>query len=317
MNRFRASKFKNTTPKIPKKDEWISNVRAGSAASCGNHIKSSCSLIAFNTEQGGGGVLGLVSLDSGNEEKRSVSQLHCHADLVTDFDFSPFDDFLLATCSADETVKVWRLLEPGQTVPSSPGVTLSPGRGRVENILFHPTTDGVLAASAGGTATVWDVARQSQLAALEDHGDQIQSLCWKQDGSLLATSCKDKKLRIFDPRAQLTPVQSAQGHQNNKDSRVIWIGDTDNVLCAGFNQMREREVRVWDARKMGSSVGSVSLDTSSGALLKREMHVSERFSDGPLMIRFDQRDMNPIQSEPPPPPGPSLSDDVSSAGCSR
>ncbi|XP_058851709.1 coronin-7-like isoform X1 [Acipenser ruthenus] len=267
MNRFKASKFKNTTPKIPKKDEWISDVRAGSAASCGNHIKSSCSLIAFNTEQGGGGVLGLVSLDNGNEGKRSVSQLHCHADLVTDFDFSPFDDFLLATCSADETVKVWRLPESGQTVPSSPGVTLSPGGGRVENVLFHPTADGVLATSAGRVATVWDAAQQSQLAALEDHGDQIQSLSWKQDGSLIATSCKDKKLRIFDPRAQLTAVQNAQGLQNNKDSRVIWIGDTDNVLCAGFNQMREREVRVWDARKMGSSVGSVSLDTSPGTLI--------------------------------------------------
>ncbi|XP_058891378.1 coronin-7 [Acipenser ruthenus] len=89
--------------------EWISDVRAGSAASCGNHIKSSCSLIAFNTEQGGGGVLGLVSLDNGNEEKHSVSQLHCHADLVTDFDFSPFDDFLLSTCSADEAP--WRITE--------------------------------------------------------------------------------------------------------------------------------------------------------------------------------------------------------------
>ncbi|MGH0155451.1 UNVERIFIED_CONTAM: hypothetical protein FKN15_046670 [Acipenser sinensis] len=64
--------------------EWISDVRAGSAASCGNHIKSSCSLIAFNTEQGGGGVLGLVSLDNGNEGKRSVSQLHCHAELYYD-----------------------------------------------------------------------------------------------------------------------------------------------------------------------------------------------------------------------------------------
>ncbi|XP_041086627.1 coronin-7-like [Polyodon spathula] len=138
MNRFKASKFKNTTPKIPKKVEWISDVRAGSAASCGNHIKSSCSLIAFNTEQGGGGVLGLVSLDSGNEEKRSVSQLHCHTDLVTDFDFSPFDDFLLATCSADETVKVWRLLEPGQTVPSSPGVTLSPWGGASRERSFPP-----------------------------------------------------------------------------------------------------------------------------------------------------------------------------------
>ena len=33
------------------------------------------------------------------------------------------------------------------------------------------------------------------------HGDQIQSLCWHGNSTLIATTCKDKKLRVLDPRA--------------------------------------------------------------------------------------------------------------------
>lgn len=32
---------------------WISDIRAGTAPSCGNHIKSSCSLIAFISDRPG------------------------------------------------------------------------------------------------------------------------------------------------------------------------------------------------------------------------------------------------------------------------
>ncbi|XP_071001719.1 coronin-7-like [Oncorhynchus clarkii lewisi] len=103
MNRFKTSKFKNTTPKIAKKDGWISNVRAGSFTSQGNHIKSSTRLVAFNTDQAGGGMLGLTSVEPGSDGKWTVTVIPCHADLITDLDFSPFDDNLLATCSADET----------------------------------------------------------------------------------------------------------------------------------------------------------------------------------------------------------------------
>ncbi|XP_016381270.1 coronin-7-like [Sinocyclocheilus rhinocerous] len=103
MNRFKTSKYKNSTPKIPKKDGWIANVRGASFSSQGKHIKSSCSLVAFNTDQAGGGMVGLSSVNAASDGKWTVTQISCHADLVTDLDFSPFDDYLLATCSADET----------------------------------------------------------------------------------------------------------------------------------------------------------------------------------------------------------------------
>uniref|UniRef100_A0A8C5H9M2 Coronin n=1 Tax=Gouania willdenowi TaxID=441366 RepID=A0A8C5H9M2_GOUWI len=115
----------------------------------------------------------------------------CLADLVTDMDFSPFDESLLATCSADETVKLWHLCDPDQQQPSSPDLTLHPGLGRLELVLFHPTSSGVLAVGTTRSPLIWDVSSQdAPLAVLEEHGDQVQSVSWKRDGSLLASSCK-------------------------------------------------------------------------------------------------------------------------------
>lgn len=267
MNRFKTSKFKNTTPKIAKKDEWISNVRAGSMSCQGNHIKASSKLVVFSTEQAGGGMLGLSSVKPGADGQWTVTHVSCHSDLVSDMDFSPFDETLLATCSGDETVKLWRLCDPESVQPSEAELTLHPGHGKLELVLFHPTSSGLLAVGATNSPLVWDTSRQdAPLAVLEQHSDQLQSLSWKRDGSLLATSCKDKMLRVFDPRAQLTAVQSNKGLQNNKDSRILWARD-DLLLTTGFDMMRGREVRLWDSRKLSSSISSASLGISNGTVI--------------------------------------------------
>ncbi|KAF3846347.1 hypothetical protein F7725_003425 [Dissostichus mawsoni] len=246
---------------------WINNVRAGSFSCQGNHIKASSKFVVFNTEQAGGGMLGLSSVKPGSDGQWTVTQLPCHSDLVTDMDFSPFDESLLATCSGDETVKLWSLVDPELQQPSSPELTLRPGQGRIELVLFHPTSSGLLAVGATKSPLIWDTSRpDTPLAVLEQHGDQLQSLSWKRDGSLLASSCKDKMLRVFDPRAQTTAVQSAKSLQNNKDSRILWAKD-DFLLTTGFDMMRSREARLWDSRKLSSSVSSVSLGVASGMVI--------------------------------------------------
>jgi coronin-7 len=67
----------------------------------------------------------------------------------------------------------------------------------------------------------------------KDHSEVIQSTSWKKDGKLLATSCKDKKLRVIDPRATSCVLEVANSHQNIKDSRVVWLGDQDRILTTG------------------------------------------------------------------------------------
>ncbi|KAG3259130.1 coronin-7, transcript variant X1 [Ictidomys tridecemlineatus] len=265
MNRFKVSKFRHLEARLPRREAWINDIRAGTTPSCGNQIKSSSTLIAFNSDRPG--MLGIMALEGQGEDKRHVAYLGCHSDLVTDLDFSPFDDFLLGTGSADRTVKLWRLPGPGQALPSVPGVVLGPEALPVEVLQFHPTTDGVLASSAGRAVKVWDAAKQQSLTELEAHGDLVQSVVWSRDGALVGTACKDKQLRIFDPRAKPEASQSTKAHENSRDSRLAWTGTQEHLVSTGLNQMREQEVKLWDTRFFSSALASLTLDTSPGSLM--------------------------------------------------
>uniref|UniRef100_K9J373 Coronin n=1 Tax=Desmodus rotundus TaxID=9430 RepID=K9J373_DESRO len=265
MSRFKVSKFRHTEARPSRRESWISDIRAGTTPSCGNHIKSSCSLIAFNSDHPG--MLGIVPLDGQGEERRHVTYLGCHSDLVTDLDFSPFDDFLLATGSADGTMKLWRLPAPGRELPSGPGLVLGPEDTRVEALQFHPTVDGILVSTAGTAVKVWDVAKRQPLTELAAHGDLVQGAVWSRDGSLVSTTCKDKQLRIFDPRTKPEASQSTQAHENSKDGRLAWTGTQEHLVSTGFNQMREHEVKLWDTRHFSSALTSLTLDTSPGPLM--------------------------------------------------
>ncbi|KAL9973088.1 hypothetical protein ACROYT_G019500 [Oculina patagonica] len=268
MHRFRTSKYRNAAPKIPKKEECVTDIRVGNLkSSYGNHIKASDSFMAFNVDAGGGGTLGVLPLGDVGRKEQSLPLLHAHSDFVTDLDFSPFDGRLLSTCSYDCSIKLWRIPEDGiKEHVSSPLCDLPQQPSRVENVLFHPSASEVLGSSCGKALTIWDLQSQQQKYKLDNHQDLVHSFCWKGDGSLLVTTSKDKKIRILDPRSS-SVVAECDGFEGMKESRVLWLGNTNRILGTGFNKVRAREVVVWDVNNLSSPVQRISLDTSSGILM--------------------------------------------------
>ncbi|CAM9408616.1 unnamed protein product [Lampetra planeri] len=266
MNRFQASRFRNTTATIAQRQDWLSELHVDAGLSSGRHIQASVCLLAFSS--GASGALGVLPLSQWGPVNGGVPTLHCHSDIITDFGFSPFDDLLLGTCSADHTVRLWRLPEGGvDNAASPPSLVLPAAQSSVELLRFHPAADGVLGSASGDAVTVWDVLQKAPLAVLADHSGQVQDFSWQQSGVLLTSTCKDKKLRVFDPRLQLSAVQAVKGHDNDKDSRVLWLGNQNLIVSTGFSQVREREVKLWDVRRLTGSVCTETLNSSSGILL--------------------------------------------------
>lgn len=62
------------------------------------------------------------------------------------------------------------------------------------------------------------------------------SMSWSKSGSLLSTCAKDKQVRIIDPRANVVTSQTT-GHENGKDSRVVWLGDSNFLITSGFDSV--------------------------------------------------------------------------------
>lgn len=47
---------------------------------------------------------------------------------------------------------------------------------------------------------IWNVGTGEPLISMDDHPDLIYSISWNRNGSLFCTTCKDRRLRVCDPR---------------------------------------------------------------------------------------------------------------------
>ena len=98
--------------------------------------------------------------------------------------------------------QIWDCPDGGITENVTEALTDLIGHSKKVGIIqWHPSADNVLA-SAGFdlNVIVWDVGKACPVHVISCHDDVINSLCWNFDGSLLATSSKDKKARVIDPR---------------------------------------------------------------------------------------------------------------------
>nr|XP_029721800.1 coronin-7 isoform X3 [Aedes albopictus] len=265
--RFKASKYKNAAPIVPKPEVCIRDICVGSYQTYGNNIAASAAFIAFNWEHVGSSVAVLPIDDCGRKSK-TMPLLHAHTDTVTYLDFSPFHDGLLATGSQDCLVKVWHIPEKGlENSISNPECSFSTKQRRVETVGFHPTADCLLYSTAVGCVSLWDLTCQQESFSNNQHPEVIQSLSWKQDGKVCATSCKDKMVRILDPRAETPISMIAESHQSIKDSRVVWLGDQSRILTTGFDAGRLRQVIIRDLRNFSVPEKTLELDCSTGILM--------------------------------------------------
>jgi len=61
---------------------------------------------------------------------------------------------------------------------------------------------------------IWNVGQGEVLVHIKCHPDVVYSACFNWDGSELLTTCKDKKMRIINPRTgDVIEVSAAQINQ--------------------------------------------------------------------------------------------------------
>jgi len=143
---------------------------------------------------------------------------------------------------------------------------LSGHKRKVGTVKFSPTANNILVTSGGDfSVKIWDIEKGKAVLAIDgQHSDLISSTEWNSNGSLIATSSKDRKVRLLDPRNQ-TVAGEAESHLGVKPSRVIWL--KDRLLTVGFSKQSEREYCLWDSRSLNQPLLRQTVDTSSGILM--------------------------------------------------
>lgn len=271
----RASKFRHVFGVGSKRDECYEGAQVSLDSNDYHLVKSNGKFMSIHWDAAGGGAFLVHPLEksgrlpTGNE----VPLFTGHSGAVLDTDWHPFNEHVLASAGEDGRVLVWNVPEGGPTLEAikdkganRPAGELKGHDRRIVNLAWHPAAEGVLAsASHDLTIRIWDVIKAAARQTLIGHGDAVLDQAWSLDGTRLVSSCRDKTVRVFDPRGCEKAACQFMAHNGIKGTRVAWIGD--KVLTTGFGRGSEREIALWDPRNSSTALHLLSVDTASGPLL--------------------------------------------------
>lgn len=266
----RASKYRHVFGKSTRKEFCYDNLHISRNAWDTNLVKVNPEYIAVNWEASGGGCFAVIPVNERGKLPDQIPLFRGHTATVLDTDWHPFNDRIIASASDDGKVFVWEVPrnftlhtdadEPADVTPVS---KLTGHSRKVGQVLFNPAAENILASASGDLSIkLWDIT-SGKCAVNLKHPDIVQSLSWSADGSLLVTSSRDKKLRVWDVR-QEKPVHEAPGHTGAKNSRVVWMGEHNRFATTGFSRMSERQLALWEPGRNEPIGGFETLDSISG-----------------------------------------------------
>jgi len=262
----RSSKYRHVHPKAEKKENSYLELKS-SASGDGNFVKASGLFFSLPTT-GGGGPVYVHNLEKKGKFPVNTPTLNVHKGPVVDTDWSPFNDHMIATASDDCTTKISIIPEGGMKESiSEAAATLAGHDKKLHLVHFHPTAENIVATSSYDLSIrCWDIQKQAQVNMFTDHPDLIQSFEFNSNGSQIATSCKDRKIRLYDPRNP--GVCSAfDGLSGGKQTRVVWMDSVDKIGAVGFDKSSMRQFLMWDPRKTDTPFHTMDIDQSAGAIM--------------------------------------------------
>ncbi|CAM4492891.1 unnamed protein product [Leuciscus chuanchicus] len=268
---YRSSKYRHVFGKPATKENCYDGVPITRSVHDNHLCAANPRFIAVITECAGGGSFLVLSIHHTGKVDPHHPKVSGHRGNVLDIKWNPFDDFCIASCSEDATVKIWDIPEHGVlkniTVPWK---ELQGHSRRVGLIEWHPTANNIIFSTGYDyQVLMWrlDVPEQvikNPVRSISVHSDVVLSMSFNTDGSRLATSCKDKKIRVIDPRTgTLLQETNCKLH---RASKVLFLGNLKMLLSTGNSRWNHRQIALWDQEDLSQPSYAEDLDGSSGVL---------------------------------------------------
>jgi len=249
MTKFKH--FKGTTMAKSMVFENLKNLSKSMPTEC-DLIKANVDRVAVPL-QGPGGKVAVFETSKSGRLPDGVLPSIINSGTVMDFDFDPFDNARLV-CTTDEgMLNVWIVPEGGLVEPvNEPAAQVLAHGDKVSIVKFNPVAKDIVAtASYDGTIKIWSLEDiKEEKHTLTGHMDHIFSFCWSQCGRFIASSCKDGKVRIYNPRVSSSPVVEGGGIIPKKGSRIVWTNDGEFLVVTGFGRQSERMISVYRTKDL-------------------------------------------------------------------
>ncbi|XP_062072014.1 coronin-6 isoform X3 [Lepus europaeus] len=265
----RQSKFRHVFGQAAKADQSYEDIRVSKVTWDSSFCAVNPKFLAIIVEAGGGGAFIVLPLAKTGRVDKNYPLVTGHTAPVLDIDWCPHNDNVIASASDDTTIMVWQIPDytPVRNI-TEPVITLEGHSKRVGILSWHPTARNVLLSAGGDNVIIiWNVGTGEVLLSLDDlHPDVIHSVCWNSNGSLIATTCKDKTLRIIDPRKGQVVAERFAAHEGMRPMRAVFTRQ-GHIFTTGFTRMSQRELGLWDPNNFEEPVALQEMDTSNGVLL--------------------------------------------------
>uniref|UniRef100_A0A8B9GPX4 Coronin n=1 Tax=Astyanax mexicanus TaxID=7994 RepID=A0A8B9GPX4_ASTMX len=263
---YRSSKFRNVFGKAAGREECYEGVPITRNVHDNHFCAANPKFLAIITESSGGGSFLVIPVYKTGRIDPHHPKVCGHQGSILDIKWSPFRDNVLASCSEDCTVRIWEIPDGGIRRNMTEALMVLTGHSRrVGLIEWHPTCSGILySAGYDGKIILWNLEEGKAVRMIDSHSDVVLCMSFNTDGSLLATSCKDKKLRIMDARTgRLLQEADCKRH---RVGRVVFLGNMKRVLTTGVSQWNTRQVALWDQEDLSVPIIEEEIDGLSGLL---------------------------------------------------
>ncbi|KAK5638031.1 hypothetical protein RI129_012326 [Pyrocoelia pectoralis] len=262
----RSSKFRHVYGTALKREQCYDNIRVSKSSWDSTFCTVNPKFLAIIVESAGGGAFIVLPHKQAGRIAADHPLVGGHKGPVLDIAFCPHNDNVIASGSEDCVVKVWHIPDCGLVKTlTEPIVDLLYHQRRVGLVLWHPTALNVLlTAGSDNQVVIWNVGTGEPLVHIDCHPDIVYSACFNWDGSQLLTTCKDKKIRIINPRTGVIE-SDAVCHEGSKATRAIFLRH-GLVFTTGFSKMSERQYSLRTPDALSEPIVMVELDTSNGVM---------------------------------------------------
>ncbi|KAK6730763.1 hypothetical protein RB195_007311 [Necator americanus] len=254
----RAATFRHIFGQSTTRAEWFDW-----GAGHGSCLVANPKFIAIALEGGAGGQILVGTLeDFGKHGRVGLAWLQDHTSAVTDIKWDGFNDNVLASGSADCSVKIWHITDQlkAQCVR-----TLARHTRRVDQVEWHTTVDNVLlSAGADSKIFLWDVEANSIIYEISDFS--VSYIAFSPNSSLFAaTSRQSHRVCIFDARTGNAMKSAMLPHDGGMPPKVVFAS-AHRLVTFGNTKINRRQFTIHSISSFGTPLATIDVDGSSGQL---------------------------------------------------
>uniref|UniRef100_H3B3J1 Coronin n=1 Tax=Latimeria chalumnae TaxID=7897 RepID=H3B3J1_LATCH len=263
---YRTSKFRNVYGKVANREHCYDGISVTKNVHDNHFCAVNSKFLAIVIECAGGGAFIVIPLEQTGRIDPHYSKVCGHQGNVLDIKWNPFFENIIASCSEDTSVRIWQIPDGGLKRNMTEAVLELYGHSRrIGLIEWHPTSNNILfSAGYDYKILIWNLDIGEPVKMIDCHSDVILSMSFNTNGSLLATSCKDKKLRVIEPRSGR--VLQEANCKNHKVNRVVFLGDMKRLLTTGVSRWNTRQIALWDQEDLCIPMIEEEIDGLSGLL---------------------------------------------------